>query len=167
MTHHLLSCKIYPIRSSLSTLISPLHVLHTRFQYYWKNWTNMLDDVGPTRWLMLDQHCGWCWSNVLDDIGPTCLIYLSEPWRHIMVHILNLVFQWLWPTAFRTTVIPYINNLQTSTEQLVLNPLTHKWKSCASPKVTKTWHNLFKKRYCLSSNSAVTDFLKNASRKNY
>jgi len=65
------------------------------------------------------------------------------------------------------TVIPYINNLQTSTEQLVLNPLTHKWKSCASPKVTKTWHNLFKKRYCLSSNSAVTDLLKGMLRKNY
>ena len=60
---------------------------------------------------------------------------------------------------------PYKNNLQTSTEQLVLNHLTHKWKSCASPKVTKTWHNLFKKRYCLSSNSAVTDLLKNYIKK--
>ena len=66
-----------------------------------------------------------------------------------------------------TVTVILITNLQTSTEQLVLNPLTHKWKSCASPKVTKTWHNLFKKRYCLSSNSAVTDLLKNASRKKY
>ena len=64
-----------------------------------------------------------------------------------------------------TVTVILINNLLTSTEQLVLNHLTHKWKSCASPKVTKTWHNLFKKRYCLSSNSAVTDLLKNYIKK--
>ena len=37
--------------------------------------------------------------------------------------------------------------------------LTHKWKSWVSPRVTRSWHNRFRKRYCLSSNSAVTAFL--------
>ena len=137
------------------------------FQHNWKNWTNMLDDVGPTHWLMLDQHRGWCWSNMLDDTGPACLIYCKSAEDTLQYTFLTWYFNdfnqqhsnkipihWLQHHIYK------INNLQTSTEQLVLNPLTHKWKSCASPKVTKTWHNLFKKRYCLSSNSAVTDLLK-------
>lgn len=42
----------------------------------------------------------------------------------------------------------------------VILTLTHKWKSCTSPSVTRTWQSLLRKRYCLSSNSAVTDFLR-------
>ena len=150
--------------------------MFTWFQYYWKNWTNMLDDVAPTCWLMLDQHCGWCWRNMLDDIGATCWMILDQHvWstvRALKTHYstigISMIFNQQHSKQNSDTVtVILITNLQTSTEQLVLNPLTHKWKSCASPKVTKTWHNLFKKRYCLSSNSAVTDLLKDTLRKNY
>ena len=42
----------------------------------------------------------------------------------------------------------------------VILTLTHRWKSCTSPSVTRTWQSLLRKRYCLSLNSAVTDFLR-------
>ena len=134
----------------------------------------MNNNIGPTCWMMLDQHVDWLWMMLEQHVGW----YWTSIFDHCKSTENTLKYTFLiWyfsdfnqqhseQKSIILTVIPYINNLQTSTEQLVLNPLTHKWKSCASPKVTKTWHNLFKKRYCLSSNSAVTDLLKNALRKN-
>ena len=131
------------------------------------NWTSMLDDVGPTCWLTWDQRGGWCYSNMFQMILDQ---HVWSTGRALKTHYSTIGIsmtsnQQHSKQNSNTVTVILINNLQTSTEQLVLNHLTHKWKSCASPKVTKTWHNLFKKRYCLSSNSAVTDLLKNYIKK--